>query len=195
MIHAGGAHAPLRPESPIMKYVKILFLLSIAFGVFFYNSNWFQASFFPETYYQDICLAPFDVTRKNETITIPLKYGYDTCYRLAVAVPDKNIFHDNIIGPGDLMYRFVSKGQTLAKGHTRQPSKQHLMLNNGTTSINILVFNLPFPGAGEDLELQLTVHEPFHFLNAYKGRTFCKINADYNPKFGKCYNEELMISD
>lgn len=184
---------PARLKDMIMRYMKIVFLLVTVAGIYLYNSNWFQASFFTESYYRDICFMPFDVTEEGGKIVIPIKYKYKTCYRLAIGVPDKDVFHDNLVGSGDLTYRFVSKGHVLATGHTHRPDRRHLMLNHGMTSINILVFHLPFPGAGDDLELQLSVHEPFKFLDAYKGQTFCKISPDYNPKFNECYNGGLMV--
>ncbi|QGY39536.1 hypothetical protein GM415_05180 [Pseudodesulfovibrio cashew] len=178
-----------------MKYLKITAVLLIVVGIYFFKSDWFQASFFPESYYKNTCFVPFDVTKEGNTITIPLKYTHSTCYSLAISVTDKDIFHDNIVGPGTLKYHFISKGQIIATGNTYMPNRRHLRLINGVTSINILVFNLPYRGAGKDLKLQLTVHEPFNFLSAYKEKTFCEISPDYNPKVGKCYNDTLMISN
>ncbi|WP_319469498.1 hypothetical protein [uncultured Pseudodesulfovibrio sp.] len=109
-------------------------------------------------------------------------------------MPDKNIFHDRKIGSGLLKYRFTSWGRLLAEGYTHEPNRHHLGLKQGITSINLLVFELPFPGAFGDLDMELEVVEPFNFLKPYSGKINCKINPDYSAKFGKCYNENLMLS-
>lgn len=169
-------------------------LLCLVLGsMYLYNTNWFQSFFLYDRFYEDIYNAPFDVTKKGASISIPLKYKYRTCYRLAIAVPDKNIFHERRAGYGLLAYKFISKNKVLAEGYTHVPTRRDLMLKRGITSINILVFDLPFLGAGEDLTLHLEVREPFRDLEPYAGNINCKINPDYNADFGKCYNEDLKI--
>ncbi|WP_449242039.1 hypothetical protein [Desulfovibrio sp.] len=172
--------------------MAIIFLLALAGGIYFYNTIWFQATF-KDDFINEISYEPFDVTKKGAVLSLPIKYRYNTCYKLAIAVPDKNVFHHHIVGPGILKYRFVSNGRVIAEGRTFEAQKQNLMYSLGITSINILVFNLPFPGAGGDLTLELEVLEPMTFLEPYAGNTYCKINPDYDPKFCKCYNEDLMI--
>ena len=176
-----------------MKVLWIMLLCLVFGGGYFYNTNWFQSFFLYDRFYEDIYNAPFDVTRKGASITVQLKYKYKTCYSLAVAVPDKDIFHDRIAGYGLLAYEFVSKGKVLAQGYTHAPTRRNLMLKDGVTSTNILVFDLPFPDASDDLALHLEVREPFRYLEPYAGKIRCKINPDYDAKLGKCYNEDLKI--
>jgi hypothetical protein len=176
-----------------MRNLKIFLLLLVFGGMLFYNSNWFQSAFLSDRFYKDICYAPFDVTVKGESISIPLKYKFKTCYKLSIAVPDKKVFHDRIIGPGTLKYQFISKGRVLAKGRTYNPDRHHFTLYRGITSMNILAFNLPFFEADDDLTLELEVVEPMEFLEPYTGNIFCRINSDYDAKLGKCYNDDLLI--
>ena len=175
-----------------MKYIAAFLIIILAGVIYIYNTTRFQA-LFKDDFYDDICYMPFDVTKKGEKITIPLKYKYKTCYSIAIAVGDRNIFHKRIVGHGILNYRFTSKGHALAEGRTFEAQKHNLMYYLGITSINILVFNLPFPGAGDDLTLELEVLEPMTFLEPYAGNTYCKINPDYDPMFCECYNKKLMI--
>ncbi|CCH48501.1 protein of unknown function [Pseudodesulfovibrio piezophilus C1TLV30] len=176
-----------------MKGLKIFLICIVLGGVFVYNTNWFQSFFLYNRFLESIADVPFDVTKKGETISIPLKHKFNTCYELNVAVPDKNIFHDNIVGPGALRYRFVSGGKILAKGFTFPAVRQHLTLYRGVTLITILVFDLPTPGAGNDVSLELTVDTPMAFLNKYAGKIKCNIRPNYSAKAGGCYNEELRI--
>jgi len=175
-----------------MKYIAAFLIIILAGGIYIYNTTRFQA-LFKDDFYDDICYMPFDVTKKDEKISIPLKYKYKTCYRLCIAVPDKNIAVKRISGPGVLNYRFVSNGRVLADGRTFEPNRRSLSFYLGISTIHILVFNLPFPGAGDDLTLELEVLEPMTFLEPYAGKIYCKINPDYNPKFCECYNKKLMI--
>ena len=176
-----------------MRVVWILLFCLFLGGVYFYHTIWFQSFFLYDHFYEDIYNAPFDVTHKGNTLSIPLKYKYKTCYSLAIAVPDKDIFHDRTAGYGLLAYRFISEGKVLAEGYTHAPTRRNLMLKRGITSINILVFDLPFPGAGSDLTLQLEVLEPFKYLEFHSGNIYCKINPDYNPDFDECYNKDLSV--
>ncbi|MBI9078585.1 MAG: hypothetical protein JEY79_02445 [Pseudodesulfovibrio sp.] len=177
-----------------MKALKIFFICLVLGGLYFYNTNWFQSFFLYDRFYENIVYAPFDVTIKGETTFIPLKHKFNTCYELTVAVPDKNIFHDGLVGPGALRYRFISRGKTIAEGLTFPPARQHLTLYRGVTLIAILVFDLPFPGAGNDLSLELTVETPMTFLNEYSGKINCSIRPNYSAKAGRCYDEELKIA-
>jgi hypothetical protein len=177
-----------------MRALRIMLLCLALGGIYFYNTNWFQSFFLYDRFYEDIYNAPFDVTKVGESISIPLEYKYKTCYRLAVAISDKDIFHERRAGYGLLEYRFVSRNKVLAEGYTHVPTRHDLMLKQGITSINILVFHLPFPGASDDLTLHLEVREPFRELEQYAGNINCKINPDYSADLGICYNEDLMIS-
>ena len=176
-----------------MRILWIMLLCLVLSGVYFYNTNWFQSFFMYDRFYEDIYDESFDVTKKGKTITIPLKYKYKTCYSLAIAVPDKNIFHDRIAGYGLLSYKFISRNKVLAEGYTHAPTRRNLTLKQGVTSTHILVFDLPFPGADNDLVLHLEVQEPFAYLEPYSGKITCKINPNYIADFGKCYNEDLRV--
>ncbi|MBI9078600.1 MAG: hypothetical protein JEY79_02545 [Pseudodesulfovibrio sp.] len=176
-----------------MRYLLITFLCVVAGGVYFYNTNWFHASFMGDRFHRDIFSAPFDATKIGATIAIPIKYNYKTCYGLTIAVPDSKLAHRGFDGDGIWEYRFMSGNKTLAEGLTAQPSKRHRSLYRGVSYVTLLVFDLPFPGAGSDLTLELTVKEPMEFLRPFAGQIDCRIRPDYSAKAGKCYNEALKI--
>jgi hypothetical protein len=99
-------------------FMKVLLTISLCIilgGMYLYNTNWFQSSFLYKQFYQPICDTPFDATKKGKTLSIPLKYKYHTCYDLALTVPDKNVFHERLIGSGLLAYRFLSDGKVLSR--------------------------------------------------------------------------------
>jgi hypothetical protein len=176
----------------VKKVLVILMVLS-AGGVYFYNTNWFQAFFRNETFYETIADVPFDVLKKGERISIPLKYKYDTCYDVAVAVPGRELSDSRATGEGRLKYQFVSDGEILASGVT-QPVVRRGWGGDDDVSIRpLMVFDLPFPEAPGDVILQLEVVEPFGFMQEYEGHTAIVINPDYTPKFDKCYHEDLRI--
>jgi hypothetical protein len=112
---------------------------------------------------------------------------------LALTVPDKNVFHERKVGPGLLAYRFLSDGRILAEGLSYTPDKQNLGLRRNTSLISVLLFDLPFPGEGNTLVLELEVLEPFEFLKPYVGNIKCRITPDYDSKIGRCVNEDLRI--
>lgn len=174
-----------------MKKLLIVFLCMILGGVYFYNTDWFQSFFMYRQYYQDIVNVPFDATRTGETINIPIKHTYRTCYSLSIGVPDSKMFHRRFDGDGILAYRFISKDKVLAEGITARPKRRTLY--RGATYINLMVFDLPFPGAGDDLTLVLTVKEPMEFLTQFKGDLTCRIRPNYSSKKGECYDEVLRI--
>jgi hypothetical protein len=99
--------------------------------------------------------------------------------------------HSGNVGYGLLAYRFISEKRVLAEGYTHAPSERNLTLSHGITSISILVFDLPFTEAKDDLTLELKVLEPMKFLKPFAGKISCKINPDYIAEFNKCYNEDL----
>lgn len=175
-----------------MKGLKVFLLCLVFGGVFFYNSNWFQSCFLYNRFYENIVDVPFDVTKQGETVSIPLKHKFNTCYELDVAVPDKNVFHDRIVGPGALRYRFISRGQVIEEGLTFPAEKNNVILYQGVSLIMLLVFDLPFPGAGSDVSLELTVDSPMAFLNEYAGKIRCSIRPNYSADNGGC-DERLRI--
>jgi len=176
-----------------MRNLKIFLLLLVLGGMLFYNSNWFQSIFLPERFYKDIFNAPFDVTKNGESISIPLKYKYKTCYALEIAVPDKDLFHNSEPGNGLLKYSFVSNGRVIDEGLTYPPNSLHMALYRGITSIIILVFDLPFNSEGDSLTLDLEVIEPMRFLEPFSGKIHCKVSPSYDAKLGKCHGESTRI--
>lgn len=176
-----------------MRNLKIFLLLFILGGILFYNSNWFQSAFLPERFYKDIFNAPFDVTKTGESISIPLKYTFKTCYAIEIAVPDKNLFHHDKSGNGILKYQFISNGRVIAEGLTHPPNSRHMRLYRGITSIILFVFDLPFNGEGDSLTLDIEVIEPMSFLEAFSGEIHCRVNPSYDAKLGKCHGEATRI--
>lgn len=168
-----------------MKGSKIFLLCLLLAGVFLYNSNWFQSFFLYNRFYENIVDVPFDVTEKGETTTISLKHKFNTCYELNVGIPDKYIFHRGIVGPRALRYRFISRGKVIKEGLTFPAKQKNLTLYRGITLISVLVFDLPFPGAGsDDVSLELTVDTPMTFLNEYAGKIKCSIRPNYSAEEG-----------
>jgi len=172
---------------------KVAFLLVVIAGcVYCYNTIWFQ-SMFNDSFYKSIVDAPFNVSQNEERLTVPLKYKYKTCYEVGLAVPGRDLSDTRKAGKGLMGYKFVFKGKTLASGVT-QPVVGPGWSGDDHISIRpLIVFDLPFPGASEGLFLTLEVIEPFVFLEEYKGETSIIIRPNYEPKVGKCYDEDLRI--
>lgn len=176
-----------------MKKLLAVVIVLAAGGVYFYNTNWFQAFFFNETFYENIADVPFDVLKKGERISIPLKYKYSTCYDVAVAVPGRELSNSRKTGEGRLGYQFISNGEILASGITKPVVRRGWGGGDDTSIRSLVVFDLPFPAPG-DVILQLEVVEPFSFMKEYEGHTSIIINPDYCPKFDECYHEDLRIN-
>ncbi|QGY39537.1 hypothetical protein GM415_05195 [Pseudodesulfovibrio cashew] len=177
-----------------MRAFLTLILCATLASVYFYNTNWFQSTFLYNRFYQPIYDAPFDATKRGEKVSIPLKYTYQTCYDLALTVPDKNVFHHSMVGPGRLAYRFVSGGKLLGNGLSFPPDRHQLGLRRNTSLIPVMLFDLPFPGQSSELVLELEVVEPFEFLAPYKDNIKCRITPDYDPKVNRCIGEALRIN-
>ncbi|WP_207263806.1 hypothetical protein [Desulfovibrio sp. Huiquan2017] len=172
---------------------KITIVLIVAVGcAYYYNSIWFR-SMFDSSFYESIVEVPFDVLEKGERIAVPLTYEYKTCYAVGVAVPGRELANSRKTGAGRLSYKFISDGKILASGVTH-PVVGHGWSGDDHNSIRpLMVFDLPFPGASQELMLSLEVVEPFSFMEGYKGRTLIVIRPNYEPKVGKCYDEDLRI--
>lgn len=177
-----------------MRLTTIIIIILTLGAAFLYNTIWFQAFFFHKKFYENIHSEPFDVTKKNESTSIKINYKYNTCYDLSISVPGSKLFHSEGIGKGALKYQFISDGRILKEGITFQPSKRNLSLYNGRSSVSILAFDLPFPGANGDLTLNLKVIDPMIYLKKYSNNITCQINPDYNPDFNQCYNKDLKIT-
>ncbi len=169
-----------------------LFVLYVAYRV--YNNIQFQAAFFSD-FYDTIADVPFEVTEKGASVTIPLdKYKYKTCYDVAIAIPDWYLFANMKPNEkGQVKYAFKSNGRVLKEGLSLPLSRKNFGGREGHDLVELLVFDLPFPDAKEDLTLTLEVTTPFEFLKAYSKQIRCWINPDYSAKFNKCYNEDLHI--
>lgn len=90
----------------------VLFSALIA-AVYFYNTIWFQAFFIPKMFYEDIANVNFDVSHVGETIEIPLKFNYKTCYSLSLSVPGAWMLNSDNIAQGKLKYKFIAHGKVL----------------------------------------------------------------------------------
>ncbi|MBI9078787.1 MAG: hypothetical protein JEY79_03490 [Pseudodesulfovibrio sp.] len=163
-----------------MKYLTLIGILLVGAFVLF-NSNWFQAFFLYEHFYEKIYCAPFDVTKKGESIIIPIQFKYNTSYGLALSVPDRYALDSLKKDNGQIKYRFISKGHVLKEGMTIPPIRENTTFTNNTSSVDILIFDLPLPGAEKDLTLELVVLSPMTFFNDYSGLITCFINPYYNP--------------
>lgn len=178
----------------VKKIVTLSVLILVLLGsIYFYNTVWFQAMFMTDRFYKNIVEAPFDVFDIDTSISIPINYKYKTCYKLAIAVPGWEFSNSHGEGSGRLAYKFMSDGQVLAEGVTSALSRRGRGGRNGVSTLALLVFDLPFPGASGKVTLELKVVEPFSFMSEYKGRTFIVINPNYVPEFQECYNENLRI--
>jgi len=96
-------------------------------------------------------------------------------------------------GKGLLSYQFVSDGKVIADGLTHPVTRRGWSGSDDYSVPLIMVFDLPFPGASDSLMLGLEVVEPFSFMEEYKGQTSIVITPNYEPKAGKCYDEDLRI--
>lgn len=176
-----------------MKKLAIALVLLFAGGTHLYNSNWFQAFFHNKSFYKNIAEVSFDVTTKGEQIVIPINFKYNTCYELGIQLPRVKAFNSKPTGKGQLGYRFVSDGKVVADGITR-PVPRHGWGGDDHYSIRkLMVFDLPFPKVSHELYIELEVIEPFVFMEEYKRQTSIVISPNYEPKFNKCYNEDLRI--
>ena len=92
-----------------MKKILAVLLLLLAVAVYVFNTNRFQAFFLVKSFYADIADMPFDVTRKGERITIPIKFKYKTCYDLGIKVPGRELSDTGMVGEGLLGYKFASR--------------------------------------------------------------------------------------
>lgn len=172
---------------------KLAIVLFIVAGcIYSYNTIWFQ-SMFNGSFYDSLVDVPFDVLEKGERITLPIKYKHKTCYAVGVAVPGRELSDARKTGEGRLGYTFLSEGNILAHGVTQSVIGQGWSGDDHISIRPLMVFDLPFPKSTGDLVLELEVIEPFSFMEAYKGRTSIVIRPDYEPKVGKCYDEDLRI--
>ncbi|SKA98671.1 hypothetical protein SAMN02745704_02941 [Paucidesulfovibrio gracilis DSM 16080] len=175
-----------------MRVLRFFTVLMVISAIFFYNTTWFQ-SMFSDDFYKNIAEIQFDVLHKGNTISIPIKYKYKTCYDLGIAVPGKHLMAYRKEGPGRLHYKFISDGNMLTEGFTRPVSRHNMGGNDDYTALLLMVFDLPLKENVRNVILELEVVEPFTFLAEYKGQTSIIINPNYEPKVGGCYNESLRI--
>lgn len=148
---------------------------------------------FFDDFYKNIIEMKFDILKKENKISIPIKYKYKTCYDLGIAVPGKHLMAYRKEGPGRLHYKFLSNGDLLTEGVTFPVSRHHMGGNDDYTTLKLMVFDLPIKGQSDDLILELEVIEPFSFISEYEGQTSIVINPNYETKVGGCYNESLRI--
>lgn len=138
-----------------------------------FNIEYISCCFFPNKFFSEIFNAKFDVTKAGNSITIPLKYNYDTVYGVFISVPDEAALWQIKQQQGICEYEIVSEGKILAKGKTFPPGTKRSIMNKGESSSLILELNLPYPGEKDDLYLNLKVVEPMLFLSKYKGKIAC----------------------
>lgn len=184
--------SPLCPYGLNMRYLLVI-LLSLLLCFAYISGTIRFKSIFHDDFYSYIVNTPFDVTRKNETLSININNKYGVCHDLGIDIPGNKFGAYPKYGPGKLKYRFISKDKVLAEGVIDVLTTHSLGGMNNSTTILLMVFDLPFKGNINDLVLELTVIEPFSFLEEYKGQTSIVINPNYSDKFDKCYNEELRI--
>ncbi|SDK43374.1 hypothetical protein SAMN05660337_0435 [Maridesulfovibrio ferrireducens] len=129
-----------------------------------------------DRYYKPIFEGHFDAAKKGERLSIPINFKYKTEYDLLISIPKDDIksFYSE---KGTLNYKFTSKGKILEKGTTLSPSNtvSYSASINGPLSAVLLTFNLPFPGAGDDLVLVIEAINPLTALNKYSGSILCTV--------------------
>ena len=148
---------------------------------------------FNDSFYESLADVPFNILKKGEKKTVQLNGRYKTCYEVGIAVPGRELSDSRKTGKGLLGYQFASKGKILASGVTQPVVGQGWSGNDHISIRPLMVFDLPFPGASDELVLTLEVIEPFSFMKEYKGKTSIIIRPNYEPKVGKCYDEDLRI--
>ncbi|SMF26199.1 hypothetical protein [Desulfovibrio gilichinskyi] len=141
-----------------------------------YNTNVFQAYFMSDQYYKTIFEGPFDPSKKGERLLIPITFKYKTEYDLLISIPKDDIkcFYN---AKGTLNYRFTSRGKILKEGQTLSPSNTgyYCASSEGPLSAILLKFNLPFPGAANDLILVLEAVNPLTSFSKYSGEIWCTV--------------------
>lgn len=164
-------------------------LLIILFTIFLYcawNSNYFQATFFPQKFFAYIFDSDFDTTIAGNSISIPLKHKYNTKYEVYLSIPFDSESEDIMFHmppqKGFCSYQFISDGKIIKEGQTHQLSWKHTVLNSEYSAVSILSFDLPYPEAGNNLTLKLTVEEPMDFLSRYSGQIKCFVKPDSRIK-------------
>ncbi|SMF26204.1 hypothetical protein [Desulfovibrio gilichinskyi] len=152
-----------------MKYILLGLGALIVGAYMIYSSNVFQSYIFPQQFYADISSGKLDPTIKNESITIPIHYKYNTRYALYLSIP--TMFNQDVFKRtnGVIKYKFISKGNILEEGVTIPPSKADYLSWKDETFAAILKFDLPFPKAENDLLLELKVLTPLVALDKYSG--------------------------
>ena len=171
----------------------VLFLIAIvAVGIYFYNTIWFQ-SLFNESFYNSIVNIKLDVTKKGEKISVPLLFKYDSCYCLGIKIPGREASDSLLTGKGVLRYQFILNETVVTEGVTQPVTRRGWGGDDEVSIRKLMVFDLPLPYGSKELTLRLEVIEPFSFLDGYKGQTSIDIRPNYEPKAGKCYDEDLRI--
>ncbi|QJB55827.1 hypothetical protein [Pseudodesulfovibrio sp. zrk46] len=177
-----------------MKKAALFIIPLIMCAIYLYNTNQFQAFFASKSFYANIVDVPFDVTSKGKQTTLPLKHKFNTCYDLSIAIPGREALDSRYEGKGQLAYQFISEGTVIADGITQPVHAQKWTGNERASICKLMVFDLPFPKASDDLVLRLEVTEPFDFLQEHKDNTFIVIAPNYSSKFDECYDEDLRIT-
>ncbi|WFS63400.1 hypothetical protein LF599_04345 [Pseudodesulfovibrio thermohalotolerans] len=175
-----------------MKKLAAIVIIVFSGCLYLYNTIWFQ-SMFDDAFYTNIVDIPFNITRKGEKITVPLKFKSTVCYSLAVKVPWREELNWDSEGKGLLKYRFFSGKNLITEGVTLPVSRHAWGGNDIFSWCKLMVFDLPFPHNPKNLTLNVEVIEPFSFLERYNGHTSLIIRPNYEPKIGACYNENLRI--
>lgn len=175
-----------------MKRTILIAALTVTIGIYAYNTPLFRSIFVSDAFFADIIQIPFDVLNKDETVSIPLRYKYDTYYELEIVVPGRELSDAYATGKGRLLYRFISNGKTLATGKTRQVGRHNWGGDDAVSRLAIMTFDLPFEGESDDLILELRVIEPFAFMSKYKGSLSIAVSPAYSPKVGNMH-EDLRI--
>lgn len=175
-----------------MKRLAFALIILVASSIYIYNTMWFQ-SLFNDSFYNSIVDVPFDVTKKGSLISVPLKFNYKSCYCLGIKVPGRELSDSLRTGKGQLWYQFQSNGVVITEGVTQPVTRRGWGGNDLYSIRKLMIFDLPFPTASKELVLKLEVVEPFSFMKGYKGQTSIDIRPNYEPKAGKCYDEDLRI--
>ncbi|OEU66614.1 MAG: hypothetical protein BA863_18440 [Desulfovibrio sp. S3730MH75] len=156
------------------RFVAIILVLIVIFSI--YYTNFFQAHFVSDQYYKSIFESPFDVSKKGGRLLIPISFKYRTKYDLIISISknDKRCFFSE---KSPLNYRFTSRGKVLEEGVTYSPvnASHYCASSEGPLSAILLTFDLPFPGAEDDLVLVLEVVKPLTSFSKYSGSIICTV--------------------
>lgn len=143
-----------------------------------YSTNTFKAYFLPDTFYQNISNAKFDISQKGAEATLTLEYNHKAPHALFIAVPENHALQYLLKEDGKISYKFMSGDKEVKSGHFTLTSRRNSVENTSYSAVIALRFNLPLKESAADLKLRLKVVEPVQKMKKYSGSIFCFVKPE-----------------